>query len=310
MERDFDLVIVGGGPAGLTAGLYAARAGLRSLLCEAQAVTGGRAVLTESIENYPGFPQGISGWELMDRFAAQAKRFGLKITHQRVDKVEVDGASKIVRTPQDGWACAALIVATGCRSRELGVPGEKEFIGRGVSYCATCDGPFFRGKRVAVVGGGEAAVEEALFLAGLAGEVILIHRRDTLRASRTAQDRAFAHDRISFLWNRQVTAIEGRDKVQWVRLRDVRTGKEEVEDVDALFIYIGAVPNTEFLLGLVDSDEEGYLKTNDMLETSVPGIFAAGDVRSKALRQVSTAVGDGALAAVSAQRYISAAASG
>ncbi|GAW93732.1 thioredoxin-disulfide reductase [Calderihabitans maritimus] len=298
----YDLIIIGGGPAGLTAGLYGARGGLKTLLLE-KAMPGGQAALTDVIENFPGFPEGISGPELMFKFQAQAQKFGLEIKTAEVTGVDFSGAKKVFAGGEQ-YEAKAVIVATGARARVLNVPGEEEFRGRGVSYCATCDGAFFRDKKVAVVGGGDSAIEEALFLTKFVSEVVVIHRRDQLRATKILQQRAFNNEKISFRWNSVVEEILGEQAVSGIRLKNIQDGTIQEEKVDGVFVFIGTVPNTDFLRGTVKLNEKGYIITDDFLTTSVPGVFAAGDVREKFLRQVSTAVGDGAVAAMAAERYI------
>ncbi|TDA63450.1 MAG: thioredoxin-disulfide reductase [Clostridia bacterium] len=300
-----DVIVIGGGPAGLTAGLYSARNGLATMLLEG-GPPGGQAALTETIENYPGFPGGIGGPELMSLFARQALDFGLKMRAEMVAEVDLQGEEKTVTTAGNTYQCRALIIASGAKSRPLGVPGEKEFTGRGVSYCATCDGAFFRNKKVAVVGGGDAAVEEALFLTKFARQVAIIHRRDELRATRVLQERARANDKIKFIWKAVVEAIEGDRAVEKVALRRVDTGERFTEPVDGIFVFVGTEPNTGFLQGKLPLTPEGYVETSAQMATSIPGVFAAGDVRAKELRQVATAVGDGAQAAMSAEKYLAA----
>lgn len=301
----YDVIIIGGGPAGLTAGLYCARNRLQTLLFEGE-VPGGQAALTETIENYPGFPDGIGGAELMDLFARQAQSFGMEMRLERVIAVRLADHPKVVTTARESYEAGAVIIATGAKSRPLGVPGEEEFRGRGVSYCATCDGAFFRDKKVAVVGGGDAAVEEALFLTRFAREVVIIHRRGELRATRILQERAQANERICFLWNTVVEAVEGDTTMKQLALRRVDTGEQFQEPADGLFVFIGTQPATSFLQGVLPLTPEGYIETNATMSTTVPGVFAAGDVRAKELRQVATAVGEGAQAAMSAQRYLAA----
>lgn len=299
----YDLIIIGGGPAGLTAGLYAARARLNALLIE-RGIPGGQAAVTSHIENYPGFPEGIDGPELGQRIKEQASNFGLEFLTAEVSSVALDGDRKLVHTDQGTFQAKTLIIATGTQNATLGVPGEQEWKGRGVSYCATCDGAFFRDKTVAVVGGGDSAIDEALFLTRFAKEVIVIHRRDALRATKILQDRAFANPKIRFQWNSVVEEILGQDTVQRVVVRNVKTGQKTTLPVDGVFIYIGLKPNTAFLGDLLRLDERGYILTNEEMETNIPGIFAAGDVRAKTLRQVITACADGAIAAVNADRYL------
>lgn len=298
-----DLLIIGGGPAGLTAALYGARGGLDTVVLEMGA-PGGQAGLTDRIENYPGFPEGITGLELAMKFAEQAQRFGAKLETTTVQGVNFTGPVKKVLSSSGTFEARAVIIASGAHPRPLGVPGEEEFRGRGVSYCATCDGAFFRNKKVAVVGGGDSAVEEALFLTRFASQVTIIHRRDTLRAAKILQERARDNPKISFAWNTVVTKIKGGGKVEGLELKDVGSGAVREEAFDGVFIFIGLEPNTAFLKGAVTLDEEGYIVTRKELATSVPGVFAAGDVRVKEFRQVSTAVGDGAVAAMAAERYL------
>jgi len=299
----WDLLILGAGPAGLTAALYGARGGLSTLVLE-QASPGGQAALTERVENYPGFPEGIGGIELSLRFLEQAQKFGARLEIASVEGVELEGPEKKVFTSQGVYTGRALIIATGTRPRKLGVPGEEEFRGRGVSYCATCDGAFFKGKKVAVMGGGDAAVEEALFLTRFASQVVLIHRREALRAAKVIQERALAHPQLEIYWNTVVKEIRGDEKVRSLLLQDVREGSLREEPFDGVFIFVGTEPNTAFLGDKLKLDPGGYVVTDAHLATSVPGVFAAGDVRSKDFRQISTAVGDGATAAMAAERYL------
>ncbi|WP_338833603.1 Thioredoxin reductase [Moorella humiferrea] len=298
-----DLLIIGGGPAGLTAALYGARGGLDTVVLEMGA-PGGQAGLTDRIENYPGFPEGITGLELAMKFAEQAQRFGAKLETATVQGVDFTGPVKKVLSSSGTFEARAVIIASGAHPRPLGVPGEEEFRGRGVSYCATCDGAFFRDKKVAVIGGGDSAVEEALFLTRFASQVTIIHRRDTLRAAKILQERARDNPKISFAWNTVVTRIKGGEKVEGLELKDVGSGAIREEAFDGVFIFIGLEPNTAFLQGAVTLDAQGYIVTREELATSVPGVFAAGDVRVKEFRQVSTAVGDGAVAAMAAERYL------
>jgi thioredoxin reductase (NADPH) len=299
----YDLMIIGGGPAGLTAALYGARGGLNTIVLE-RGTPGGQAGQTDLIENYPGFPEGINGFDLADRFLQQAQRFGAGIEMTAVTGVELESDVKKAITADGEYLARAVIIATGARPRPLGVPGEKEFQGRGVSYCATCDGAFFRGKKVAVVGGGDSAVEEALFLTRFARQVTIIHRRDALRATRVLQDRARDNAAISFHWQTVVEAIKGTGKVQSLQLRDVVTNAVREEQFDGVFIFIGLEPNSGFLGQALVTDGGGYIITGENLATSIDGVFAAGDVRAKEFRQVSTAVGEGAVAAMAAERYL------
>ncbi len=299
----YDLIIIGGGPGGFTAGLYAARARLATLLLE-KGVPGGQAAVTSHIENYPGFPDGVDGPELGQRLKDQAVRFGLEVASADVTQVTLEDALKLVHTDQGVFQAKALIIATGTQSAGLGVPGEQELKGRGVSYCATCDGAFFRDKTVAVVGGGDSAIDETLFLTRFVQEAIIIHRRDALRATKILQDRALANAKIRFQWNSVVDQIVGQDTVQAVVVRNVKTGQKTTLPVDGVFIYIGLRPNTAFLGNLLQLDERGYIIANEEMETSAPGVFAVGDVRVKSLRQVITACADGAIAAVNADKYL------
>lgn len=300
---DYDLVIVGGGPAGLTAGLYAARAKLRTLLVEKLA-PGGQAATTFMIENYPGFLEGISGPELTQAMEGQAKRFGLEIVSGDVDHLSPKGQSWEVGWEEGKLLAKSVIVATGVESLKLGVPGEEELKGRGVSYCATCDGPFFRGQDVAVVGGGDSAVDEALYLTRFARRVYIIHRRNALRAVKVLQERAFQSEKIEILWDTVVVKVLGQTGVEGLELKNLKTQAMQSLNVNGVFFYVGLRPLTEFLKGHVKLDNLGYVLTDENMAASAAGIFAAGDVRRKLLRQVATAVGDGATAAFAAERYL------
>ncbi|MHB0977331.1 MAG: thioredoxin-disulfide reductase [Candidatus Aquicultorales bacterium] len=301
---DRDLVILGGGPAGLAAGLYAARARLSTLLLERELI-GGQMATTEFIENYPGFLDSSSGMELADKMREQAEKFGLKIELAEATEIHPqDGNTFLIKTPTSETTARSLILAMGRRPQNLDVPGEKELRGRGVSYCATCDGPFFRDKKLIVVGGGNAAIEEALYLTRFATEVTIVHRREALRADRVVQERAFQNDRIGFAWNARVAGITGDGKVESVLLEQVNTGERVELRADGVFVYVGSLPNTEAVEGLVDLDERGYIVVDSEMATSRPGVFAAGDVRVGVAKQVATAVGDGAAAAISAERYL------
>jgi thioredoxin reductase (NADPH) len=300
----YDVLIIGGGPAGLTAGLYTARARLSTVLLEKSAL-GGQVIKTERIENYPGFDTSISGFELMHKLEQQAKSFGLSIASAGAESITQLQDRLIKVTSSEGeLRTRALIIATGSEPRLLGVEGEERLTGRGVSYCATCDGAFFREKEVAVVGGGDAAIEEALFLSRLVKRVHIIHRRDQLRAVQILQERARAESRISFVWNSVVEGLMGDTRVSGLRLKNLKDGTSSMLTVDAVFIYVGLRPNTGWLSGLIPLTEDGFIVTNDLMETPLPGVFAAGDVRRKLLRQITTAVGDGATAAFAAEKYI------
>ncbi len=304
MIEDYEALIIGAGPAGLTAGLYLMRAGIRTLVCE-KVLPGGAPLNTGRIENYPGFPEGISGRELMDRFAAQARAFGLAIR----EFSEVKGVSRtegrFIVSLNDGEAAAdGLIVASGSEPVKLGIPGEIELAGRGISYCATCDGMFFKGLDVAVIGGGDSAIEEALSLANIVKKVYVVHRRDSLRAQKILKERAFNNPRMEFLWNSRPVEVVGTREVEGLIVEDTVTGKRNTVAVSGVFFYVGYEPNTAFVGEYVDCDPTGYIITDDRCATREPGLYAAGDVRKKPLRQISTAVGDGAVAAVSLERYI------
>ena len=302
-NREYDVIIVGGGPAGLTAGLYTARARRKSLLIE-KVATGGWIINAELVENYPGFPQGINGLELADLMSEQAKKYGLEIFLAEVTGLELKGGQKIVKTTEGDFVAKAVIIAGGSDRVKLGVPGEQEFTGKGVAYCAICDAAFFRDLPVAVAGGGNAAINEALHLSKFASKVIVIHRRQELRAIRILQERAFAEPKIEFLWDTVVEAIEGTNVVKRLRLRNVLSGEKSTLDISGIFVAIGSKPNTDYLKGVLPLEANGYIATNEKMETGVPGIFAAGDIRSNSIRQLITAAGDGATAAVYAEKFI------
>jgi len=303
--EEHELAIVGGGPAGLTAGIYAARGRIDAILLEAKPLTGGQIVLTDIIENYPGFPDPLSGAELMERMRKQAERFGLKFATAEIKRVRADGDEYLLESAKADYRAKAVIVATGTESRRLGVPGESEFWGMGVTTCATCDGPLYRDKPVAVVGGGDSAVKEAVYLTRFASKVYVIHRRDKLRAEKIIQEKAFASEKIEFLWGSVVTEMIGNaDGLTGLRIKNVETDGESELAVDGVFLYVGVDPNTALVKDLVELDANGLIVTDEDMRTSAPGIFAAGDCRSKTLKQVATAVGDGAAAAFSAQDYL------
>ncbi len=302
-KETYDVVVIGAGPAGLTSALYAARSRLKVLLVERLA-PGGQIALSDWVENYPGFPEGINGMELVTRMKEQVDKLEVPIHQGEVRALEEDRAMKVVYVDGDWLESRTVVVASGASPKRLGVPGEEKLIGRGVSFCATCDAPFYRGQRVAVVGGGDTAVQEALYLTKFAKKVYLIHRRKKLRAARILQERLFNNDKVEVVWSSVVEEILGEDMVQGLRLRNLETGEKQELKVSGVFLFIGLRPNSAFLKGVVDLDAEGFVITGENLETSVPGIFAAGDVRRKILRQVSTAVGDGATAAYAAERYL------
>jgi thioredoxin reductase (NADPH) len=303
-DDTYDVVIIGGGPAGLTAGLYASRARLKALLLEGM-IVGGQMVTTDIVENYPGFPQGISGAELTTIMEEQAKRFGLMMEMGEVIGLEVAGGNKIIKTAEREYRADAIIICTGTEYRKLGIPGEAEFTGHGLSYCATCDGAFFQDSKIVVVGGGDSALTEALFLTKFAKEITIIHRRDALRATKIYQERAFANPKINFLWNSVVEEVRGDQTVHSVLVKDVISNEVREVPTEGVFMFIGIEPKTAFLKGVVELDESGYIIVDEnTLQTTVDGIFAAGDARKKLLRQVATAVGDGATAAFAAEKYL------
>ncbi|MCP4664760.1 MAG: thioredoxin-disulfide reductase [Deltaproteobacteria bacterium] len=297
------LVIIGGGPAGLTAGMYAARDKLDVVLLE-KLSPGGQVLTTDWVENYPGFPEGISGFELMDSMRKQAERFGLKILNHEVQGMHLMGDAKHLSLASGSIKARSVIVATGAQPSKLGIKGEDLLTGKGVSYCGTCDGPFYREADIAVIGGGDTAVEEAVFLTRFASRVYMIHRRDELRATKIIQERAFAHEKIEFIWDTVPIRIEGKTGVEKLRLRNVKSGKESTLNVEGVFVLIGTRPVTEFLQGAVDLDGQGFIKVNRRQETSMPGVFAAGDVTSENPRQIATAVGEGAWAAIYAEKHL------
>lgn len=304
INESHDLVIVGGGAAGLSAAIYAARAGRDTLVLERKFL-GGQIALTDLIANYPGFPEGIDGPELVGLMERQARKFGASIAFAEARRLTVRDRLKTVHTAEKDYTAPVLILATGADPRSLGVPGEERLRGKGVSYCGTCDGPFFKGRRVVVVGGGDSALKEALFLTGFAASVTIVHRRDQLRAEKIYQDRAAANDRIRFVWDTVVEEILGSQQVEAVQVRNVKTGETGHIETDGVFIFIGSIPNTNFLGDLFcDMDEACHLPTNEHMETSVPGVFAVGDVRQGSYRQIATAVGEGVTAAMAAEHLL------
>jgi thioredoxin reductase (NADPH) len=304
-EPVWDIAIIGGGPAGLACAIYAGRARMRVVIIE-KMVAGGRVVMNPVIENYPGFPEGIEGTKLAEQMGRQAERFGAHVEYTEVSGIDTLARPFRIRTDGGDRLARAVLIATGSSPRHLKVPGERELYGKGVSYCATCDGPLFAREQVVVVGGGNTALEEALFLANLASRVTVVHRRDQLRADRILQERAFANERISFLWSHVVTSILGETRVTGVRARHVTSGQERELPARAVFIAIGNVPQTDFLPAEIRRDEAGFIITDHTLQTAVPGIFAAGDVRAGAFRQMTFAVGDGTLAYRSVLHYLDA----
>lgn len=304
-EIVYDVVIIGGGPAGLTAGIYAARANLKALLIEG-ATTVSQITMTDMIENYPGIPDGTSGFELVQLFRKQAEKFGLEITQSDISDlamVHQQGMAAWKVTAGSNYLTLSVIIATGANWRKAGVPGEEAFTGRGVSYCATCDGPFYRNKEVVVIGGGDTAIQEAVFLTRFARKVTIIHRRNRLRATKILQERAFANSKIKFLWNSVVEEIAGHDFVEGIKVKNLKTGDLRDVSADGVFVFTGLTPNTEIFRDIVKQDKSGYIIADNQMRTSAKGIFACGDCTEKLLRQVVTACGDGATAAFSAQLY-------
>jgi thioredoxin reductase (NADPH) len=299
-----DVLIIGGGPAGLTAGIYAGRGQLNTLIVE-KGLPGGQIAQTDEVENYPGFETAISGPELSQRMVKQAERFGAKIVMDEVRSVRREGEHFFLSGYERDYRTRVVIVATGANPRRLGIPGEDTFYGRGVSTCATCDGFFYRGKRVVVVGGGDAAVEEGSFLTKFADSVTVVHRRDALRANKVAQERAFANPKMHFEWNTLPLEVLGSDgQVSGLKVKDVHSGAERVIDTDGVFVYIGHVPNTDYLQGVVELNGHGYVSVRDEIFTNIEGIFAAGDVADEVYRQLSTSVGAGTRAAMAAERWL------
>lgn len=311
-ERDIrNVVIVGGGPAGLTAAIYTARALLEPLVIEGDLgpggeQPGGQLMLTTEVENFPGFPEGVLGPELIDLFRTQAEKFGAEFVDGRADALELSDRPFVIRVRDREIQAKSIIMATGASARMLGVPGESDFMGMGVSTCATCDGAFFRDREIVVVGGGDSAMEEATFLTRFASRVTLVHRRSEFRASKIMQERVAANDRIDFAWNSQVVEILGDQKVTAIRLRDTETGEESTRDADGVFVAIGHTPNTDFVKGQIDLDDAGYIATHERTRTNVEGVFAAGDALDHVYRQAITASGFGCMAAIDAERWLEA----
>lgn len=301
----YDIIIIGGGPAGLSAGLYAARSKKKTLIIE-KGIEGGQIVETTNVENYPGI-DSIAGVELGKKMAEQAKRFGAKIVMDEVVDIEPEGEVKKIKGYIDTYEAKAIIIATGASPREIGAPGEEEYRGRGVSYCSTCDAAFYEGETVYVVGGGDSAIQEALFITNFAKKVYIIHRRDELRATKALQEKAFNNEKIDFIWNSTVKEIKGDKIVTEMILKDTKTGEERSIKSDepfGIFVFIGYTPKTEMFKGKIEITEDGYIKTDAEMRTNVKGVFAAGDIRKKSVRQVINAAGEGAVAAMNAQKYI------
>ncbi len=303
--KEFDIAVIGGGGAGLTAAIYTSRA-RRSTVVFERLVTGGQIATTDAVENFPGFPQGVNGFDLAQLMLRQAEKFGTQMVFEGVESLTRARDDRfLLRTETGKYRAKAVIVTAGADYNRLGVPGETEFVGRGVSYCATCDAAFFQGQEVAVVGGGDAALDEGLFVTRYASKVHIIHRRDQLRASAVLRERAFANPRMDFTWDTVVERIEGKDQVERLGLRNVKTGETSEIPVSAVFIFIGQTPNTHLLKGLVKLDKGGHALTDLSMGTTVPGLFVAGDLRTQSARQLVSACGDGATAAISAEHYLS-----
>ncbi|WP_142322897.1 thioredoxin-disulfide reductase [Bacillus paramycoides] len=302
-EKIYDVIIIGAGPAGMTAAVYTSRANLSTLMLE-RGIPGGQMANTEDVENYPGY-ESILGPDLSNKMFEHAKKFGAEYAYGDVKEV-IDGKEyKTIVAGKKEYKARAIIVASGAEYKKIGVPGEKELGGRGVSYCAVCDGAFFKGKELVVIGGGDSAVEEGVYLTRFASKVTIVHRRDTLRAQKILQDRAFQNEKVDFIWNHTIKEINDTNgKVGSVTLVDINSGEEQEVKTDGVFVYIGMLPLSKPFVELGITNENGYVETNERMETKVPGIFAAGDVREKMLRQIVTATGDGSIAAQSAQHYV------
>jgi thioredoxin reductase (NADPH) len=298
-----NVIIIGSGPAGLTAALYTARANLNPLLFTGNEI-GGQVSITNEVENYPGFPEGLTGPEMVEKFQKQAERFGARIEYAEVTEVDFGAEPFRVKSYDNEYEAQAIVIATGASARKLGVPGEVEFTGRGVSYCATCDGFFFRDKDVIVVGGGDSALEEGVFLTKFASRVRVVHRRDQLRAGHTLQERAKRNEKIEFVWDTVVTEINGDGAVESVRVENVKTGQASTLEAEGVFVYIGHYPNSQLFQGKLEMDDHGYLITNQRTHTSVPGVFAAGEIADPVFRQVVTSAGEGCKAALEVEKYL------
>ena len=305
ISQVYDMIVIGGGPGGYTAALYAVRAGLRTVVLE-KFSAGGQLAQTSQIDNYPGFIDGIEGYQLAEQMKQQAERFGAESVYAEATDVDLHSNPKKVETADGTWYGKTVVISTGANPRELGVAEEKELVGRGVAYCASCDGMFYRGKTVAVVGGGNTAAEDALLLSRIAKKVVLIHRRDALRATKIYHEPLFRAENVEFYWDSVVESIRHDEKVTGLVLRNVKNGQENVIDCDGVFVSIGRKPATELFSGQIKLDEGGYIDAGETTETSIPGVYAVGDVRTKRVRQVVTAVADGAVAVHMAEEFLSA----
>ena len=305
MQRQvYDMIILGGGPGGYTAALYAARAGLNTLVLE-KLSAGGQMALTHQIDNYPGFPEGIDGFELGERMQQQAERFGAQTEYAQVLSVSLAESPKVLHTDSDDFYGHTVVIATGADPKKLGLPNEQALVGKGVAYCAACDGQFYRGKTVAVIGGGNSAAADALLLSRIAKKVYLVHRRDSLRADKASAAGLYKAGNVEFIWNSTAEALLQDDKLTGLKLKNVHSGEESTLPVDGVFISIGRKPVTDFLLGELALDPEGYIPAGENTATQIPGVYAVGDVRTKQLRQIVTAVADGAQAVHTAEKYLS-----
>ena len=301
--RIYDMVIVGGGPGGYTAALYAARAGLSVVVLE-KLSAGGQMALTSQIDNYPGFVDGIDGFALAEQMQQQAERFGAATEYAEVEKMDLHADPKVIETSEGTFYGRTVVLATGAGPKQLGVPGEKELVGKGISYCAACDGMFFRGKTVVVVGGGNSAAADAMLLSRVAKKIIIVHRRDTLRATKVYHEPLMKAENVEFRWNSQITQLLHGDKLTGILIQDVHTGKESHIDCDGVFISVGRKPATSLVAGQLELDESGYVVADESTCTNIPGVYAVGDVRTKRLRQVVTAVADGAVAVHMAEEFL------
>lgn len=301
--ENYDIAIIGAGPAGLSAAIYAARGGLKTIVFE-KGLVGGQIIVTSEIENYPGFENILLGYELMDKMRLQTLKFDAIIREESVQGITFEGLHKTIKTEENSYQVKSIILATGAHPRILNVPGEEKFTGRGVSYCATCDGALYRNKTVAVNGGGDSAVEEAMFLTKFAQKVYIIHRRDTLRAVHSVQERAFKNPKLEFIWDTEIQEINGENQVKSLTLYNKKQDKKTTLDVDGLFVYVGIIPNNSLFDSQIQLDNQGFVITNDNMETNIAGVYAAGDIRQKLLRQVVTATSDGAIAAFAAEKWI------
>lgn len=303
MEKIYDMIVVGGGPGGYTAALYAARAGMQVAVVEKLAA-GGQMAQTHQVDNYPGFEDGIDGIDLADKMQDQAHRFGAETIYAQVEHLELEAVPKTVHTDQGDYFAKTVVIATGANPRKLGLPMEQEFTGRGVHYCAACDGMFYRGNTVVVVGGGNTAAADALALSRIAQKVYVVHRRDTLRATKLYHKPLLEAKNVEFLWNSAITALEGDGRLSGVVVKDLQNGQERFLEVNGLFVSIGRVPATALVEGQLQLDQAGYIQAGENTESSLPGVYAVGDVRSKQVRQIVTAVADGAVAAHAAESYL------